>query len=352
MVRLGPLRLGERDRDRVSVAAGLAALLSMYGAVADRLPNLPIAADTALTACLTMPAAFALVWLAVPLRRWRGLFPVALALAALGAVWYASDLDVAANLAKLAAAALGGFWFLTLFERVSWVVLVACVVPVVDALSVWRGPTNEIVGDRPEVFGALSVAFPSPGRGSFQLGLPDVIFFALFLAAAFRWRLRPGWTWLAMTGALGLTIALAVTTDPFGIGGLPALPAVSLAFLAANADLLWRGTRRPAGGLAGPVPVELESDDPATLARFYREGLGIGAEQVRDAQVLLYADWLSAGADRAEVGIATEDVDQLFTRAVEHGARPLVAPRDSRWGRTATVGDPAGTRVVLRDVLR
>ena len=77
---------------------------------------------------------------------------------------YALDLDVTANLAKLGAAALAGFWFLTIFERVSWVVLVACIVPVVDGLSVWRGPTHEIVGDRPEVFGALSVVVPLPGR--------------------------------------------------------------------------------------------------------------------------------------------------------------------------------------------
>jgi hypothetical protein len=34
-----------------------------------------------------------------------------------------------------------------------------------------------------------------------------------------------------------------VWTNPFGIGGLPALPGLSLAFLVANADLLWRAVR-------------------------------------------------------------------------------------------------------------
>ena len=38
-------------------------------------------------------------------------------------------------------------------------------------------------------------------------------------------------------------MALAVWVDPFGLGGLPALPLLSLAFLAANADLLWRELR-------------------------------------------------------------------------------------------------------------
>ena len=43
-------------------------------------------------------------------------------------------------------------------------------------------------------------------------------------------------------------MALAVCVDPFGLGGLPALPLLSVAFLVANADLLWRELRsRPAG---------------------------------------------------------------------------------------------------------
>jgi hypothetical protein len=46
-----------------------------------------------------------------------------------------------------------------------------------------------------------------------------------------------------MVASLTATIALAVWTDPFGIGGLPALPGLSIAFLLANADLLWRRLR-------------------------------------------------------------------------------------------------------------
>ncbi|MBA2357168.1 MAG: hypothetical protein H0V84_01925, partial [Actinobacteria bacterium] len=65
----------------------------------------------------------------------------------------------------------------------------------------------------------------------------------LFLAAAARWSLRLRSTWVALTASFGLTMALAVYQDPFGIGGLPALPLLSIGFLAVNADLIWRSLR-------------------------------------------------------------------------------------------------------------
>jgi hypothetical protein len=328
----------------------LAALFALYSALADRLRDLPLEADTALTAAVLIPAAFALAWLALPLRRRNELFALTGALALLGALWYAFDLDVAANLAKLAAATLAGFCFLTVFERISWVVLVACIVPVVDGLSVWRGPTHEIVGDRPEVFGALSVSFPSPGGGAFQLGLTDVIFFALFLGAAVRWRLRPGWTWLALAASLGATIALAVATDPFGIGGLPALPGLSLAFLAVNADLLLRGRR---GDTASLVPLVVRAGDAPALERFYRDGLGTGAEAAADGTVRLWAAWVVEGpAGPVELGFDADDVGGAFRRAVAAGARPVTEPRAEPWGETARLVDPAGHPVVIREAPR
>ena len=227
------------SRRTVLGLALLTALVAYYASV-DGLPALSLWADVVVTALVLMPATLALVLLALPLREWRGLAAVGLALAVLALACAAADLDVAANLAKLGAMTLIAFWFLTVFERLSWVVLVAAVIPLVDAVSVWRGPTRHIVTERPEVFGALSYAFPVPDEGSFQLGLPDLLFFALFLAATARWRLRVGWSWAVMTASFGATIALALWLDPLGLGGLPALPALSLAFLAANADLLWR----------------------------------------------------------------------------------------------------------------
>jgi hypothetical protein len=78
-------------------------------------------------------------------------------------------------------------------------------------------------------------------EGSFaRLGPPDILFFGLFLAAAARFRLRIGWTWVAMAASFGTTLALAVW---FELSGLPALPLLSLGFLIPNADLIWREIR-------------------------------------------------------------------------------------------------------------
>ncbi len=78
-------------------------------------------------------------------------------------------------------------------------------------------------------------------EGSFaRLGPPDILFFGLFLAAAARFRLRVGWTWLAMAASFGTTLALAVWLE---LSGLPALPLLSLGFLIPNADLIWREIR-------------------------------------------------------------------------------------------------------------
>ena len=68
-----------------------------------------------------------------------------------------------------------------------------------------------------------------------NLGVPDLLFFALFLAAAARFGLRVYWTWVTLVAALGLTIAATVWWD---LSGLPALPGIALGFLLPNADLL------------------------------------------------------------------------------------------------------------------
>jgi hypothetical protein len=120
-------------------------------------------------------------------------------------------------------------------------VIVALIIPWVDAYSVWRGPTNTIVHHHEGVFERLSFAFPVPGENqTANLGIPDLLFFALFLAAAAQFKLRTTLTWLLMTASFGVTIAIAVWLD---LGGLPALPLLSLAFLLANGDLLWRRLR-------------------------------------------------------------------------------------------------------------
>ena len=222
----------------------LAGLVAWYAAV-NALPDFPLWADVTVTAAVLIPATFALVWLALPWHTARWTFAGGAAAAVAALALDRVGLDAAANFGKLAATTLLAWWFLAYFERLSWVVIVAAIIPLVDSISVWRGPTRHIVEERPEVFGALSYAFPVPDDGSFQLGLPDLLFFALFLGAAARWALRVPVTWLALVASFGVTMALAIYVDPLDLGGLPALPLLSLGFLAANADLLWARLRRP-----------------------------------------------------------------------------------------------------------
>jgi hypothetical protein len=188
-----------------------------------------------------MPAVFSLVLIALPLARARGIFLVGVAFAILAAVLTIADWNVFANFSRLAAATLLGWWFLGFFESLSWVVTVALIIPFVDSLSVWRGPTKTITTKHPDVFDVLSFAFPVPGQhAAAQLGIPDLLFFALFLAAADRFRLRVGWTFVGMCTGLGLTIA---ATTEFRTLGLPALPAIAVGFLLPNVDLIWRQLR-------------------------------------------------------------------------------------------------------------
>ena len=226
---------------RVAAFAALAALLAAYYAASESLWTASTWWDVALISLVLIPAVFALVYLVLPLVSARGLFLVALAFAAFAAVTTVAGLDALANFAKLAAVTAVAFWLLTYLETLGLVVPVAAIIPFVDAWSVWRGPTHVIVTERKEIFTNLSFALPVPGRhASANLGLPDLLFFALFLATCVRFRLRTGWTWLAMTLSFGVTLALAVWLD---IGGLPALPGLSIAFLGVNADLLWRKLR-------------------------------------------------------------------------------------------------------------
>ncbi|MHB1241903.1 MAG: hypothetical protein ACYC1P_00630 [Gaiellaceae bacterium] len=230
------------SRQRWAALAALAAALAVYTAVAGRLWNAGLWPDALFLSFVLFPATLALIWLVLPLRAARGLLAAGLVLAGLAVALRLAHLDVLFNLAKLFALVLLGFLFLSWFETVLWAALVAALIPWVDALSVWRGPTDYVVEEQPQVFDNVSIAFRVPGENTTaNLGPPDVLFFALFLAAADRFGLRVGWTWISMTALLGTTLLLAATTD---VSGLPALPAVSVGFLLPNADLLWRELRR------------------------------------------------------------------------------------------------------------
>jgi hypothetical protein len=228
------------DRRWIALA-GLAAALAVYTAAAGHLWDGSLDADVAFLALVLIPGTLGVIWLALPLARRPRLLFATVVLAVMAVALALADLDVLFNLAKLAVFTVLGYWFLTYFETVAWAVLVAVIIPWVDAISVWRGPTEYVVEEQPSVFEDVSVAFRVPGEeASANLCPPDVLFFALFLAAADRFGLRVAATWLSMTALLGLTLVVTAYTD---VSGLPALPAVCIGFLLPNADLLWRALR-------------------------------------------------------------------------------------------------------------
>ena len=212
---------------------------------APHIPHPGLWPDIVIVSAAVLPATLLLVYLALPLSGtgWPPLLAATVVLALLAAVFSMLDWGLPANFAKLWAAVAAGWPFLTLFEELSWVVIVAVVVPFVDAISVWRGPTHSITAHHVGVYTAVAIAFLVPGGGAAYLGPPDILFFALFLSAARRWSLRVGWSWIGATAMYGLTIVIA---NAVNVNGLPALPFLSFGFLAANADLLWKRLRRPA----------------------------------------------------------------------------------------------------------
>jgi hypothetical protein len=197
-----------------------------------------------------IPVTLLLVLIALPLWPRRLILPTAIVLALVALVLWVIGWHLAANFAKLGAAVCVGWAFLALFERLSWVVLVAVVVPFVDLISVWRGPTHSITTHHFNVYRDVAIAFPLPGGDAYSFGPPDILFFALFLAAAARWSLRINWTWIAMTAMYSSTVVIAANTDVRGLAGLPFL---SVGFLAANGDLLWRSIRSAGSSDSSPA---------------------------------------------------------------------------------------------------
>jgi hypothetical protein len=232
--------LSAASRRRAAAFVVLAAAVVTWDAVAPHVGSLSLWPTVAIIAAAVMPATLALILLALPLWSRR---PIIVAGAVFGvaavAAWELNS-HLVSNFAKLGAYTCAGWAFLWLFEEVSWVLIVALIIPFVDAISVAAGPTKAIVNHHFEVYSAVAVAFLAPGGLAADLGPPDILFFALFLAAAVRWSLRPRWTWIAMTAMYSLTLVIANVAD---VNGLPALPFLSFGFLLANADLLWRRVR-------------------------------------------------------------------------------------------------------------
>jgi hypothetical protein len=247
-------------RRRSFAAAGLALVDLAYYETSTHLWQAGKWADVAWLAFVVIPAVLALIGLLLPLRDLRWTIWAGLVFALLAVVLTVTHADVFANFARLGAATFIAFWFLGFFDTLSWVVLVSSIIPWVDAYSVWRGPTKSLVQHHEHVFTVLSFAFPFPGvLDAANLGLPDIFFFALFLAASARFGLRVGWTWLGLVAALGATVALTAWWNR----GLPALPGISLGLLVPNADLIWRRLRgQPGPGDRANVAFGRPADDP------------------------------------------------------------------------------------------
>lgn len=234
---------------RALALAALLAALALWDAFAQELPALGDNGDVAFVALVLIPATFGTVWLLLPLARARGAAAVTFALGVLAWLLDLAGAEALFNVSKVAAFTFAGFVFMELFQELSWVVIVAAVIPWVDALSVWQGPTKVVVEERPGIFERIAVSFSLPGEDSgAALGPPDFLFFALFLSCAARYGLRVAATWVAMTGLLAVTLVLTVVFD---VNGLPALPAIAVGFLVANGDLLWRALRKREAATGG-----------------------------------------------------------------------------------------------------
>jgi hypothetical protein len=237
-------------RRRLTAFAAVATCVVVWSVVAPHLDPVSKWPTIAIASLGVIPGTLLLVLIALPLWSQRWLLPAAFAFAGLAIVLWVIGWHLPANFAKLGAAVCVGWAFLWLFERLSWVLLVAVVVPFVDLISVWRGPTHSITTHHFSVYTDVAIAFPLPGGDAYSFGPPDILFFALFLGAAARWQLRTNWTWAAMTAMYSSTVIIATTTSVHGLAGLPFL---SFGFLVANIDLLWRAMR--SAGSSGSSPV-------------------------------------------------------------------------------------------------
>jgi hypothetical protein len=226
------------SRGRVAALATVVALLVAWDAGAGVLPNVGRWPDVLVVALVLMPVTFLVPLLMLPLAPTRLVLPVAATLVVSAVLFDVLGLGALFNVTKLLALTLIGYLFTQVFEALSWVVVVALIIPWVDAVSVWRGPTEYVVSERPSLFDRISISFRLPGEeGSANIGPPDILFFALFLSTAARFGLRVGWTWVTMVALLVATLILTTVWD---VTGLPALPAIAIGFLLPNVDLIWK----------------------------------------------------------------------------------------------------------------
>jgi hypothetical protein len=211
-----------------------------------------------LSAAIALTLAGTIAWGLLPLAvLGRRLLFVVVALLPLSMLFVRMDLIPLANVTKIVAATLIGMWISQEIQRPSWAVAVAVLSATVDIVSVAVGPTRMILDHGPMVIGYFTVTMTWFGyawsEAHSAIGISDFIFLGLYLGAARRFGLREHATAVAMIASFLVTLALALWWK-----ALPALPLLSVAFLAVNADLLLRRWAQDApddAGTASPPAV-------------------------------------------------------------------------------------------------
>ena len=154
-----------------------------------------------------------------------------------------------ANVAKVVAAAALGIWIAEELEKLSWIVIVAVVSAAVDIVSVAAGPTKAILDQGPVVVGYFTVAVTWAGytysEAYTALGISDVIFLAPLPGGGAALRAARG------VERRGHGRLVPGDASPLAMWwtALPALPLLSVAFLAVNARPAV--AEAAAGGAAG-----------------------------------------------------------------------------------------------------
>jgi hypothetical protein len=221
----------------------------------------------------------------------------------------ALDLPTAAGLAKIVAAASLGLVLAHGLERPWQIGLVALLVIGVDSWSVFAGLTKQLLEGPQERIDWLTVPFTVPGRYNVGgVGVTDLLFLGLFTATARRFHLRLRSTVLSCAASLSVTVLLAVALDR----ALPALPLMAIAFLAANADRLWRHHAEPPADLATMANARRNASGRRDRGRRWRPA--------RDACWSLLDPLVPAGAAVAVVGAGNCD-DLPLTRLAERAGR-------------------------------
>jgi hypothetical protein len=171
----------------------------------------------------------------VLLRNRLLLLAPALAFIAAGALML--GLDPLESLAKTLCAVCIGLWIAQMLTSISQVLLISVLIVVVDIYSVFFGPTKKMVESSSPLIDYLTISMPVFGVDAVsRLGASDIIFFSLFIVTTLFYGLRRTLTAVAMTLSIVGTMVIGVTLGY----GVPALPFLSISFLLANADLLYR----------------------------------------------------------------------------------------------------------------